>query len=272
MDAQKSKSSSTTRKHGNQPRQRMLQNHLLVWVDANIDEKDQDCQNTLTHLRSVVNDVNIYTQPDACVQFLNSIGDEKAFVITSGALGQHLVPEIHGISPVNAIYIFCDNKSRHENWTKSWSKVKGIHTNIKEICEALTTGVKQHNQDSIAMSFVTVRGEGSNANLNQLEPSFMYTQIFKKILLDMEHYKQAIKDLADYCRQRFQDNIEEHKVIDEFEGKYRPDKAIWWYTRDCFTYQMLNQALRTLDGEVIINMGFFLHDLHKQIQRLHQEQ
>ncbi|CAF1310619.1 unnamed protein product [Adineta ricciae] len=272
MYAQKSKSSSTTRKHGNQPRQRMVQNYLLVWVDANIDEKNQDCQNTLTHLRSVVNDVNIYTQPDACVQFLNSIGDEKAFVITSGSLGQHLVPEIHGISQVNAIYIFCGNKSRHETWTKNWSKVKGVHTNIKEICEALTTGVKQYNQDSIAMSFVTVRGESSNANLNQLEPSFMYTQIFKKILLEMEHDKQAIKDLTNYCRQRFQDNIKEHKVIDEFEGKYRPDKAIWWYTRDCFTFQMLNQALRTLDGEVIINMGFFLHDLHKQIQQLHQAQ
>ncbi|CAF1549993.1 unnamed protein product, partial [Adineta ricciae] len=162
MGAEKSKSSSTTTMHNNQPRQRMVPNYtenkkvyLLVWVDANIDEKDQDCQNTLTHLRSVVNDVNIYTQPDACVQFLKSISDEKAFVITSGSLGQHLVPKIHGISQVNAIYIFCGNKSRHENWTKSWSKVKGVHTNIKEICEALTTSVKQYNQDSIAMSFVT---------------------------------------------------------------------------------------------------------------------
>ncbi|CAF0890568.1 unnamed protein product [Adineta ricciae] len=272
MDAQKSKSSSTTRKHGNQPRQRMVQNYLLVWVDANIDEKNQDCQNTVTHLRSVVNDVNIYTQPDACLQFLNSIGDEKAFVITSGSLGQHLVSEIHGIPQVNAIYIFCGDKSRNETWAKNWSKVKGVYTNIKEICEAVTTGVKQHNQDSIAMSFVTVRGEGSNANLNQLEPSFMYTQIFKKILLEMEHDKQAIKDLANYCRRRFQGNFAEQSVIDEFERNYCPDKAIWWYTRECFTYKMLNQALRTLDGEVIINMGFFLHDLHKQIQQLHQEQ
>ncbi|CAF1340628.1 unnamed protein product [Adineta ricciae] len=261
-----------TTMHNNQPRQRMVQNCLLVWVDANIDEKDQDCQNTLTHLRSVVNDVNICSQPDACVQFLNSIGDEKAFVITSGSLGQHLVPEIHDIPQVNTIYIFCSNKSTHETWTKSWSKVEGVHTNIKEICEALTTGVKQHNQDSIAMSFVTVRRESSNADLNQLEPSFMYTQIFKKILLDMEHDKQAIKDLANYCRQRFQDNIVEQRVIGEFECNYRPDKAIWWYTRECFTYKMLNQALRTLDGEVIINMGFFLHDLHKQIQQLHQVQ
>ncbi|CAF0893152.1 unnamed protein product [Adineta ricciae] len=272
MHSQKSKSRFTARNHGNQPRQRMVQNYLLVWVDANIDEKDQDCQNTLTHLRSVVNDVNIYTQPDACLQFLNSIGDEKAFVITSGYSGQHLVPEIHGIPQVNAIYIFCGNKSRNETWAKNWSKVKGVHTNIKEICEALTTGVKQHNQDSIAMSFVAVREEGSNANLNQLEPSFMYTQIFKNILLGMEHDKQAIKDLASYCRQRFQDNFTEQSVIDEFEHNYRPDTAIWWYTRECFTYKMLNQALRTLDGEVIINMGFFLHDLHKQIQQLHQEQ
>ncbi|CAF1638517.1 unnamed protein product [Adineta ricciae] len=272
MDAQKSKSSSTTRKHGNQQRQRMVQNYLLVWVNTNIDEKDEDRQNTLTHLRSVVNDVNIYTQPDACVQFLNSIGDEKAFVITSGSLGQQLVPEIHDIPQVNAIYIFCSNKSRHETWTKSWSKVKGVHTNIKEICEALTTGVKQYNQDSIAISLVPVIEEGPNANLNQLEPSFMYTQIFKKILLDMEHDKQGIKDLLIYCRQCFQNNIKEQRIIGEFERNYRPDKAIWWYTRECFTYQMLNQALRTLDGELIINMGFFLHDLHKQIQQLHQAQ
>ncbi|CAF1072397.1 unnamed protein product [Adineta ricciae] len=255
MGAEKSKSSSTTTMHNNQPRQRMVQNYLLVCVDANIDQKDQNCQNTLTHLRSVVNDVNIYTQPDACVQFLNSIGDEKAFVITTGCLGQHFVPEIHGIPQ-----------------TKNWSKIKGVHTNIEEICEALTTGVKQHNQDSIAMSLIPVIGEGSNVNLNQLEPSFMYTQIFKKILLDMEHDRQAIKDLANYCRQRFQDNFAEQSIIDEFEGEYRPDKAIWWYTRQCFTYQMLNRALRTLDSEVIINMGFFLHDLHKQIQQLHQEQ
>ncbi|CAF1668410.1 unnamed protein product, partial [Adineta ricciae] len=178
----------------------------------------------------------------------------------------------HGSPQVDAIYIFCGNKSSNETWAKNWSKVKGVHTNIKEICEALTTGVKQHNQDSIAMSFVTARGEGSNTNLNQLEPSFMYTQIFKKILLDMKHDKQAIKDLANYCRQRFQGNFAEQNIIGEFEREYCPDQAIWWYTRECFTYQMLNQALRTLDGEVIINMGFFLHDLHKQIEQLHKEQ
>ena len=31
---------------------------------------------------------------------------------------------------------------------------------------------------------------------------------------------------------------------------------------------MLNRALRTLEGDTMIHMGFFIRDLHKQIQQL----
>ena len=145
---------TTTSAGAIRPRQRIAQNFLLIWVDASIDESKQDCQNTLAQLRSVVNDVNIFTQPDQCMEFLNEIQDEKAFVIASGALGQHLVPDIHALPQLDAIYIFCGNKSRHEQWTKEWIKIKGIHTDIKPICQALQQAAKQCNQDSIAMSFV----------------------------------------------------------------------------------------------------------------------
>jgi hypothetical protein len=35
---------------------------------------------------------------------------------------------------------------------------------------------------------------------------------------------------------------------------------------------MLNRALRTMEVEVIIKMGFFVRDLHKHIAELHLEQ
>ncbi|CAF1323206.1 unnamed protein product [Adineta steineri] len=35
---------------------------------------------------------------------------------------------------------------------------------------------------------------------------------------------------------------------------------------------MLNQALRTMNADIIINMGFFLCDVHQQIQQLHEQQ
>jgi tetratricopeptide (TPR) repeat protein len=253
-------------------KQRIVQNYRLIWIDANIDLSEEEYQNMLAELRDVVNDVKIFTQPDECTHFLNTVNVEKVFVITSGHLGQHLVPDIHALPQLDAIYIFCGNKPRHEQWAKQWIKIKGIHTDIKPICQALQQAAKQCNQDSIAMSFITVSEETSSENLNQLEPSFMYTQIFKEILLEMEHDEKSIKDLANYCRKLYNDNKGELAVINEFEHSYRSKSPIWWYTRECFTYQMLNRALRTLEGDTIINMGFFIRDLNKQIEEVHQKQ
>jgi tetratricopeptide (TPR) repeat protein len=253
-------------------RQRIAQNFLLVWVDNNIDESKEDCRNTLLQLRTIVNDVHIFTQSDQCIQFLDDVEDEKVFVIVSGSLGQQFVPDIHALSQVDSIYIFCANKSRHEQWTKEWVKIKGVHTDIELICESLQLAAKQCNEDSIAVSFVTETEKVSNQSLNQLEPTFMYTQIFKEILLEMEHDEQCIKQLADYCRKFYDGNTCQLTIIDEFEHSYRSKSAIWWYTRECFTYDMLNRALRTLEADTIINMGFFIRDLHQEIEELHRNQ
>ncbi|CAF3804796.1 unnamed protein product [Adineta steineri] len=146
-------------------------------------------------------------------------------------------------------------------------------TQIRAVVNDVTAGVKQVNQDSIPISFVTANEVVSSENLNQLEPNYMYTQIFKEILLEMEHdHKQAIKILAVYYRKFYHDNMAQLNIINEFEHNYRQEKAIWWYTRECFTYEMLNRALRTLDANTIINMGFFIHDLHQQIVQLHEQQ
>jgi tetratricopeptide (TPR) repeat protein len=178
------------------------------------------------------------------------------------------------MTQVDAIFIFCGDKSRHEGWVKTWPKVKGLYTHIKPICAALQLAVKQFNQDSTPLSFAQVSGEdASEINLNQLEPSFMYTQLFKKTLLDMEHdRKTAVQDLVKYCQETYAGNPAQLALIDEFHRTYQQKRAIWWYTREGFTYQMLNRALRLLEAHIIVNMGFFIHDLHQQIQQLHKEQ
>ncbi|CAF4120659.1 unnamed protein product [Adineta steineri] len=272
MSESKSNQNAAASSNIRQPRQRMVQNYLLLWVDANIDKANKDCQNTLAQLKNVVNDVNLCTETNQCTQVLKKVDKERAFVITSGSLGQDLVPEIHDTPQLEAVYIFCGNKSRHEGWTQNWTKIKGVHTKIKEICQALQLAVKQCDQDTIAVSFLTINEMASTDNLNQLEPTFMYTQLFKEILLDMEYGDNATKDLAACCREVFTGNPSELQVINEFEHDYRPQNAIWWYTRECFTYKMLNQALRTMDADIIINMGFFLRDVHQQIHQLHEQQ
>ncbi|CAF0892881.1 unnamed protein product [Adineta steineri] len=170
---------------------------------------------------------------------------------------------------LDAIYIFCSNKSRHQGWTQNWKKVIGVHTNIEEICLALQLAVKQCNQDSIAVSFITAKEMALTDNLNQLEPTFMYTQIFKEILLDMEYGKQAIRQFTAYCRNN---NAMSPINTDRFETEYHAQLAVWWYTFPSTVYSILNDGLRTLDADAIIIMCFFICHLHQQIQRLYEQQ
>ena len=255
------------------PTQRIVEYFLLIWLDANLDESKEDCQPALTQVRAIVNHIKIFNQTDPCFEYLKQIEKEKVFIIASGALGQHLVPQIHTLPQIDAIYIACGNKSRHEQWTKDWMKVKGLHTNIKPICEALEVTVKQCNQNSVVVSVVTVDDIDSNTNLNQLDPAYMYNQILKEILSDMETDDgQEIRNLTTYCRKYYTKNNKELSIIDEFEQSYRSKSSIWWYTRECFVYQMLSRALRYLEVDTVINMGYFMHDLDKQIEQLHRKQ
>ncbi|CAF1198520.1 unnamed protein product [Adineta steineri] len=275
MGAQKSKqklittSKSTASSNIRQSRRHMAQNYLLVWVDASIDQANKDYKKTLTQLNNVVNDVNICIKPSQCIQLLSQIDNERAFVITSGSLGQHLVPEIHGMPQLDAIYILCGNKCRHQGWAQNWTKIKGVHTNIKEICHALQLAIKQCDQDAIAVSFLTMNEMASTHNLNQLEPNFMYTQILKDILLNMKHNEEAIKYFITYCRRH---DCVSSININRFEKEYHAQLAVWWYTFPSNIYSILNNALRTLDADAIITMGFFLSDLHQQIQQLYEQQ
>jgi tetratricopeptide (TPR) repeat protein len=256
----------------NTTKQRFVENALLVWVDSTVEESDKNSQHTLEQLQRVISHVIFFTQPSDCINFLEGVRMEKAFVIVSSALGQDLVSQIHSMTQVNTIYIFCDDQARHEQWTKEWPKIKGVYTSITSICEALRIVKKQCDQDSMPISFVSMVQSASNPNLNELEPSFMYTQLFKNTLLQMEHDTQSLKDFVIYCRDKYADNPSELQLINKFGHDYRSNSPLWWYTRASFIYQMLNRSLRLLEADIIVNMGFFIHDLHEQIKHLHQEQ
>ena len=250
-------------------RRRMLQNILIIWIDSDINKSTKDGQNALAELETVFNDVHIFTQPDAAIDLLTEVNYMKAFLIIETIVSQQLVPLIHDIPQLNSIYIFSGNQSQHEQWTEEWIKIKGIHTDIKPICEVLQLVVKQCNRDSIAMSFISMDQKTSAPNVDQLEPSFMYTQIFKEILLDIEYSQQSVNSFTKYCRENDCGPV---STIDRFENEYSHESAIHWYTFPSFIYSMLNCALRMLEAEAIIIMGFLIRDLHQKIQDLYHKQ
>ncbi|CAF5072346.1 unnamed protein product, partial [Rotaria sp. Silwood1] len=165
----------------------------------------------------------------------------------SGALGRQIAPELQVIPQLESIYVFCGNKSYHEEWAKTISKVKGVYTDIKPICQALEIDRQRCDQAMIPISF------------NGRDALFMYTQLLKEALLEIEDDdKKSIKDLTNYCRE--QDDIPENQ-IKQVEREYRGHTPIWWYTAETFIYPMLNRALREMDVNNNLKMGFFIRHL-----------
>ncbi|CAF1225752.1 unnamed protein product [Adineta steineri] len=184
-------------------------------------------------------------------------------------MAQQIMPVINDIPQLHGVYMLNDIKILDEEWTKKYQKIKSIHTSTEDLYQRLQFGIKQYHRDSISMSFITANEITLAYDLNRLDPAFMYTQLFKDILLDMEYGKQAIKRFTAYCRNN---NSVSLINIDRFEKEYHDQLAIWWYTFPSNIFSMLNYGLRALDADIIITMGFFLRDIHEQIQQLYEQQ
>ncbi|CAF1145136.1 unnamed protein product [Rotaria sordida] len=186
-------------------------------------------------------------------------------MIVSNTLGQSTVPRIHHMSQLDSLYVLQQNKSEHTQWTQEWAKVKGIFTSIDAIYDIVKHDAERWEHDFISISV-------TGADLTGLDSSFMYTQLFKETLLEMEYKDKEKRELAEHCRILYSTDTKQLPIINEFEQDYDKHTPIWWYSRECFTYQMLNKALRTQEAENIIKMGFFLRDVHRHIEKLHLSQ
>jgi tetratricopeptide (TPR) repeat protein len=263
----KSKTPSSSTRPRRVPNARIVQNFHLVWLDGSIDETNNDCHNSITKLRQVVNTVNIFVDVDECIDFITDI-KEKVFMVISGEFSPSIISVIQAISQVSCVYIFSENNVLYEKWPK----VSGAYTDITPICKALKQAAQDCEHNSISISFVKKTYGTTGPNHDTLDSSFMYTQILKEILLTIDFNERHIKEFLIYCREQLAGNDAELKNVGMIEKQYLSHKPIWWYTYQCFLYSTVNRALRLMEADLIVNMGFFVRDLHKHIVELHSEQ
>ncbi|CAF1511762.1 unnamed protein product [Rotaria sp. Silwood1] len=196
----------------------IIENFLLIWLDGKIDESSKDYQNSIKQLRRTVNTVEPFQDTEECIDYISKLQDKKAFLIISGALCQTVVPRIHNMDQIHSIYVFCRKQEKYEEWAKDWSKIKGIHTEITPICDSAQQSARQCDEDSIVVSAVS--------SSNQIEPTFMYTQLFKEIILEIDFdEKKEINNLAKYAREKYAGNDKQLEIINEFAQKYQGNQA-----------------------------------------------
>ena len=174
---------------------------MLIWLDSNIDESKDDSRKSIAKLRQVIKNVNTFTDANACEEFLRNISEEKIFLIVSGSLGQSVVDTIHDKQQINAIFVFCGDKSYHETWAKQYTKVMGVFTNIDPLCESIEQAIQETKQESISLKFIEEIYSGNG----KLDSSYIYTKLFMEILLKINFTSEDFQEFIQFFRKQYKD-------------------------------------------------------------------
>ena len=117
-------------------------------------------------------------------------------------------------------------------------------------------------QDGASISVIS----SGSQSLQARNAIFMWFQLFIEVLLRMHHKSTDRKELLDICKKNYNGNHQEMEIINEFEKNYKPENAIWWYTRESCFYRMMNKALRVQDFDMLFALRFFITDIAKQLK------
>jgi len=258
------KNSSNTQTASTNDSAQFVENIVLCWLDASSDKVNDTNKRTLNNFRRAANIVQTFTDLDRCFDFLQSVKNTQILFVVSGSFGPQIVPRIVDFEQIYSIYIFCGNKANHIEWTKPYKKIKGIHTQIKDLTESLRYDANKYDKSLTAFSILP---PGPITELNAANRNFLYLQILKNLILEATFDKKFRQDFMTYCRDFYSTNDYQLKIISTFEENYQLHSPIWWYTRRCFIYHMLRNSFAKINFEIMYKFAFFIRDLHRDIKK-----
>ncbi|CAF3664478.1 unnamed protein product [Adineta steineri] len=245
------------------------ENTTLLWFDPSIGS-EEDTERTQQELRSINDFVIFQTDLDKCVAYIQSIANEKIFLITSGSKASEILPQIADLSQIDSIFIFCIQKDKYIDLINIYPKIIGIYVELDDLSQSIREQVKLVDKQIQAFSFFD-QNQKSTKDISKQTAEFLWFQLFNHVIIRLPRNQQAKQQMINLCRQYYRGNRKEIQLINDFEREYRSDDAIRWYTKQSFVYQMINKALRTEDIDMLHTFRFFIGDLSERLVREHEK-
>lgn len=99
-----------------------LETFSLLWLKGKTNDNEK-IQNSERKLRAIINHLEVFDNIEQCQKSIQTISKEDRFVIIVNQQFSHeLVPIIHPLYQVSAIYIYCSDKNEQQQQQQQWSK------------------------------------------------------------------------------------------------------------------------------------------------------
>ncbi|CAF1191584.1 unnamed protein product [Rotaria sp. Silwood1] len=241
----------------------------LIWFDPNI-ELRRDSEKTQQQLR-LINDYVIFSSDfDQCLTFIQSISEEKIFLITLETETPQILSYTFAFRKIDSIFIFNIEKDRDDYLLKKYPKIIGIYMNLDDLCKSLKEQIDLVNRQIQTFSFFD-QHQKSTKDLSKESAEFLWFQLFNYVIARLPRNQQAKQQMIQICKDYYHGNTKEIELIHQFEQNYLSKDALLWYSKQSFIYKLVNKALRTKDIDLLYMFRFFIEDLSKNLQHEHEK-
>ncbi|CAF5007593.1 unnamed protein product [Rotaria sp. Silwood1] len=162
------------------------------------------------------------------------------------------------------------DKKANEQWTQHFSKVKGVIVRLDELIERIQSDQiqRQHNKidESLTINIYKSKIHDHEQSCMGVNGQFIHTHLLIDCLIRMVPTLNDKKDFVCLCKQQYKSNSTELSIVEEFDKHYSSNRAVWWYTRECFLYRLLNKALRVQNIDLLFLLRFIIRDIGQQLE------
>ncbi|CAF1554687.1 unnamed protein product [Didymodactylos carnosus] len=96
---------------------------IYIWLDSSANSNSHSLNMLEKHLKTKLANLKTFNNIDDFKEFIQTYADETFVLLVSGTYGRQIVPEIHSLPQLLAVYVYCSNKARNEEWAKEYIKV-----------------------------------------------------------------------------------------------------------------------------------------------------
>ena len=127
--------------------------------------------------------------------------------------------------------------------------------------------IHNENEQSLVFSILNTTAAVQGKSTTGLNGQFLYVQLLFNCLVRMQSSSSDKNELVSLCKAQYKNNYTELKNIHDFEKNYSADRALNWYTRPTFLYQVLNQAFLAQNIDLLFLFRFSIRDLRHQLEQ-----
>ena len=141
MENRQSTVLSLRKKKGKQP----LKAFRFLWLDPDVNQNEQ-IRSAIKHMEKFVPCALSTDNYNECKQWLkNYKGNKKLLLIVSNKFGKQIMHDVHSLPSLISIYVFCLDRKIHTKWTRNYSKVRNVSSEINKLTQKLLMDIKNPN-------------------------------------------------------------------------------------------------------------------------------